>query len=105
MTILKDIRWNHDRPLSDFQDSLNIIEDCGFKPIAVSQMYLEDVFVFETSHEATVAYEHLEKGNNVENKRYLDGWWYGRDDFLREVKAYETDNKGFSKVLIHWLNK
>ena len=86
--------FNHDRPLSSFEESLEIIRSAGFKPIAVTQMMFEDTFVFETDEEATKAYTLLEIGGEV------CGWWYGREEFLEEVRDYE---KGGVKVLIYWL--
>jgi 4-amino-4-deoxy-L-arabinose transferase-like glycosyltransferase len=93
------IKYNHDRTLEEFQSQLKIIENAGFKPIAVSQLYFEDTFVFETSKEANEAFNLLEKNKPSE----VIGWWYGKDDFLQTVKEYETDNEGYSKVLIHWI--
>ena len=48
------MKYNHDRPLSDFQDDINKLKASGYNPIAVSQMYFEDTFVFETNEEATI---------------------------------------------------
>jgi hypothetical protein len=33
------LKYNHNRPLSDFNESLEIIKAAGFKPIAVTQLY------------------------------------------------------------------
>ena len=87
--------FNHDRPLSSFEDSLEIIRSSGFKPIAVTQMMFEDTFVFETDKESTEAYNLLEVKDET-----VVGWWYGREDFLEEVRDYEKDGV---KVLIYWL--
>lgn len=96
------IRYNHDRPLSDFEPQLKILREHGFKPIAVTQILFEDTFVFETNKEAKKAYVKLEKNQKHRDKMVI-GWYYGKKAFLKEVKRYETDNNGFSKVLIHWL--
>lgn len=95
------IKYNHNRPLKDFQKSIDIIKKEGFNPIAVSQLYFEDTFVFETSEEGLKGYNLLEK----DHKLRVVGWWYGKEEFLKTVEEYETENNGFSKVLIHWLNK
>ncbi len=92
------MEYNHDNDLEDFQEQLEIIRNAGFKPIAVSQMYLEDTFVFETPEEATEAYNQLE---DCENGK-LAGWWYGKEEFEKSVKEHES-NLGV-KVLVHWLN-
>jgi hypothetical protein len=47
---------NHHRKLEDFSYELEIIRKNGFKPIAVTQMYLEDTFVFKTKKEANNAF-------------------------------------------------
>lgn len=96
------IRYNHDRPLSDFEPQLKILREHGFTPIAVTQMLLEDTFVFKTSKEAKEAYNKLEKDQEDITKMVI-GWYYGKKEFLKEVKRYETDNEGFSKVLVYWL--
>lgn len=91
--------YNHNRPLADFQNELDIILGEGFFPIAVSQMYLEDAFVFDTQSEAWAAYEKIElKGKGVV------GWWYGKDYFLQTLKEYEEQYPD-TKVLVYWLNK
>jgi len=89
---------NHDRPLSDFKESIDILKSSGFKPIAVTQMIFEDTFVFETPEEANNAYEQFEK---IDGK--IVGWWYGKDDFLEAVREYEEESNGYSKVKIYWL--
>jgi hypothetical protein len=92
------MKYNHNQKVLDFQDDINIILKAGFKPIAVSQLYLEDTFVFETSAEAKSAYNLLENSSSPK----LFGWWYGKKDFLKTVEEYENEYK--IKVLIHWLN-
>lgn len=97
------IKYNHDKTLSEFEPQLSIIKKAGFKPIAVSKMYFEDVFVFETEEEATRAYRKLERDKNENWIGKVDGWWYGRNSFKDVVKEYEAKNKGFSKVRVYWL--
>jgi len=92
----EEIKYNHDRDISDFKYDLDIIRKSGFNPIAVSQMYLENTFVFETEKEANNAYKILEI-----KEQTIDGWWYGKKDFLKEVEKYEKQST--SKVLIHWI--
>lgn len=90
--------YNHNRPLESFQDDLEVIRQAGFKPIAVTQMYFEDTFVFETEEEANQAFTVLETSQNK-----VCGWWHGREDFLKSVKGYEEDAGYKVSVLIHWL--
>ena len=90
------IKYNHNRELDSFTEQIEIIKNAGFKPIGVSQMYFEDTFIFETNKEAKEAYNKLELNNLV------SGYWYGKDDFNKEVLDYEN-NDGYSKVKIYWL--
>lgn len=92
------MEYNHDKSIKNFEKEIEIIKNAGFNPIAVSQLYLEDVFVFKTSEEATKAYDLLE---DIDDYKII-GWWYGEYNFLKEVMEYE--NWDGSKVLIHWLN-
>ena len=98
------MKYNHDRPLSDFKRQISLITNGGFKLIAVSQMYFEDTFVFETQEEADRAYKTFEDCGVKKLSQKAVGWWYGKEDFIKEVETYETDNNGYSKVLIHWLD-
>lgn len=91
------MNYNHDRPLSDFDNQLKILRNHGYNPIAMTQLYFEDTFVFKTLDEATKAYAELEI-----DKELITGWFYEEDDFIREIKEYEERNA--SKVLIYWLN-
>jgi hypothetical protein len=97
------MKFNHDRMLSEFQSNIDKLKENGFNPIAVSQMYFEDTFVFETEEEAKKAYQQFERDENEKWIGDISGWWYGREDFLKTVKEYETENDEYSKVLIHWL--
>jgi hypothetical protein len=92
------MEYNHWNELEDFQEELEIIRDAGFKPIAVSQMFLEDTFVFETDEEAMKAYKQLE---DCENPK-LAGWWYGKKDFEKSRKEHESILG--VKVLVYWLD-
>lgn len=58
------MEYNHGQSLSDFEESMDKIRNAGFNPIAVSQLYLEDTFVFETNEEASNAYKKLERDEN-----------------------------------------
>jgi len=85
-----NLKNNHNRKLNDFSNELNIIKSAGFNPIGVSQMYLEDVFIFNTQEESKKAYELLE----IKNKSVI-GWWYGKYDFEKEKEKYEKEYNGF----------
>lgn len=95
------MEYNHNRPLEDFLNEINIIKENGFNPIAVTQMYFEDVYVFETKEEARAAYEKLELGR-FKNDDIIVGFWYDKDAFLKEVEQYEAQIE--NKVLIHYLH-
>jgi len=86
-------KYNHNRPLSDFD--LETVQNNGFNPIGVSQIYFEDVYVFETDEEAEKAYSELEL------KKGFQAYWYSKECFLNEVSKYEKNET--CKVLIHWL--
>ena len=90
--------YNHNRPLSDFKDYIEVIKAAGFNPIAVTQYYLEDTFIFNTDEEANNAYALLEK-----EKGLKAGWWYPIEEFEKLVEEYERENE--CKVLIHWLKE
>ena len=100
---IKNMKLNHNRPLSDFQSDIDKLKANGYNPIAVSQMYFEDTFVFETNEEATKAYRQFERDEKEEWIGEIVGWWHGKEDFEKVVKEYETENDGYSKVLVHWL--
>lgn len=101
--LIQIMKFNHNRPLSDFQSDIDKLKANGYKPIAVSQMYFEDTFVFETKDEATKAYRQFERDEKEEWIGEIVGWWYSKEDFEKTVKEYETENDGYSKVLVHWL--
>jgi len=94
-----EIEYNHDRPLSDFQDKIDIIKKAGFNPIGVSQMFLEDVFIFETNEEAKRAFKELEV-EEVDDMCVV-GWWHDKESFLKEAKEYQERNR--MKVRVYWL--
>jgi len=89
------MKFNHNKELSYFQSSIDIIRHHGFNPIAVTQMYFEQVFVFKTDSEAEMAYELLEV-----QLEEVAGWWYEKEEFIREVEQYE---KNVSMVKVFWL--
>ena len=97
------MKFNHNRPLSDFQKDIDKLKANGYNPIAVSQMYFENIFVFETNVEASKAYRQFERDENEKWIGEIVGWWYGKDDFEKIIKEYEAENNGDSKVLVHWL--
>ncbi len=90
-------KYNHDVSKEEFTPIIEAIKKYGFNPIAVSQMYLEFVFVFNTHEEATKAYNLIELS---EDENSPVGFWYGKNEFLNEVNDYE---KGGRAVLIYWL--
>jgi len=90
------MEYNHDRKLESFQKQIEIIKDAGFNPIGVSQIYLEDTFIFKTKKEASAAYKLLEK-----ERGEVIGWWYSWKDFLAEVIDYES-NRESTMVRVYW---
>lgn len=101
--LFRNMKFDHNRSLSEFQDDIDKLKANGYNPIAVSQMYFEDTFVFETEEEATKAYRQFERDEKEKWIGEIVGWWYGKEDFEKIVKEYETENDGYSKVLTHYL--
>lgn len=96
------MEFNHDRTLSDFQNNIDKLKANGFNPIVVSQMYLEDVFVFKTKKEAKKAYRKFERDEKENWIGNIAGWWYSKSDFKKTIKEYEK--KYNLKILIHWID-
>lgn len=90
------MEYNHNRSFDDFTVQLDTIRGYGFNPIGVSQMMLEDVYIFETEKEAWEGYCKIELDNAE-----LCGWWYSKDDFLKAVDGYEADTE--YKVKVYWI--
>lgn len=95
-------RYNFNRPLSSFEDDLKTIKESGFNPIGVSQIYLEDTFIFETSEEAEHAYRKLERDRDEKFIGKVVGWWHGKEDFLEQVEVYEKNNPNL-KIRVYWI--
>ena len=95
-------KYNHDRPLSDFQHSIDKIKTAGFNPIGVTQIFFKDTFIFNTKEEALNAYQKLER--DLDRKNRIIGYWYGKDEFDKTVRDYEESCEGFIKVYIHWID-
>jgi len=91
---------NHNRPIEDFITEINLIKEKGYNPIAVTQIFFEDAYVFETHEEAMKAYKEFELDRKTQDD-IIVGFWYGKEEFLKEVNDYEK--KLETKVLIHWL--
>ncbi len=85
--------FNHNRTLDSLSEYVDRIRELGFNPIAVTQLYCEETFVFETASEAEEAY--LSFGQEA------FGWWYGKEEFKTAVENYERKTQ--TKVLIYWL--
>jgi hypothetical protein len=95
------MKYNHKRSLDTFQEQIEIVKNAGFNPIAVTQLYFEDTFVFETADEANRAYKALE---DCEDTKVV-GWWYGKEDFEKTVAEYEAKSSGEWKVLVYWIDE
>lgn len=97
-------QYNHKRPLSDFCGALCEIQMAGFNPIAVTQLYFEDTFVFSTDVEALNAYKEMEENKARPRYKRVVGWWLGLKDFKESVRIYETMSSFAPiKVKIYWL--
>ena len=92
---------NHNKELEHFQEDIDLLVSNGYKPIAVTQIYMEDAFVFETAEEAKKAYHQFERSITGKWIGEIAGWWYGKELFLETVKEYEEEYK--ETVLIYWL--
>jgi hypothetical protein len=80
--------------LKSFSEFIKKIRDNGHNPIAVTQWYCEETFIFETPNAAEAAYKAFgEEGF---------GWWFGKDEFMRLVEEYEFVYPD-TKILIYWL--
>jgi hypothetical protein len=95
------IKYNHYTELSEFDDDLKILREHGYSPIAVSQLYFEFTFVFNTKEEATRAYRQFERDKDECWIGEIASWWYSKKDFLKKVEKYESDKE--YKVKIYWL--
>lgn len=94
---------NHKKTIEDFLDYIEALQIEGFNPIAVTQMYFENTFVFETSEEAKKAYHTFEVSEDGKEIRRIVGWFYGKDHFIQAVDQYNKDSEGYSEVLVYWL--
>lgn len=90
--------YNHKRPFTSFSESIKKLRENGHNPIAVTQLYCEETFVFETEEEAKSA---LLVFNDSEHECYY-GWWQGKVEFMRVVEEYEFVYPD-TKILIYWL--
>lgn len=100
--MLKDLStYNHETPLEYYKNNIDILKRHGFNCIGVSQMYLEDTYIFETKEEATKAYRQFERDENENWIGKIAGWWYSKEDFDSTVIEYEKEMN--TKVLIYWL--
>jgi hypothetical protein len=72
--------------------SLKVLKEHGYNPIGICVIMCEETFVFETSEEAQKAYDEMEL-----EKKLIDGFFYGKVDFEKEVKGLPDTPK------IDWL--
>lgn len=78
---------------TDTSVSLETIRLNGFNPIAITQMMLEETFVFNTLQEANQAFEKLEKELNL-----VSGFWFSMVDFEIAYNEYITDMNYSPKI-------
>lgn len=79
-------KYNCIRTLESFEEPLKIIKEHGYKPIAVAQMYFEDVFIFETKDEAEKARQELDM-----DKAIVGGYWWDKPTFLQQAEKYKQE--------------
>ena len=83
---------NHNRELSDFQDTLDRVKARGFKPIGVTQLYTFDTVIFETEKEA---------GRADELEEFDDIQFFSRKSMaLAQVEHHQQFS---SYIKIYWL--
>ncbi len=73
------------KDMEQYKEEIQILKDHGYNPIKVTSMMFETTFAFNTKEEADKAYQELE----VE-KKLLQAWWYGNEDFNNAVEEYES---------------
>lgn len=78
---------------------IDLLRMAGFDPIGFCKMTCEDTFIFESKEDAFQAFNFFEK--NPQTKVIIQGWWYGKAQFLEALSEYETEN-GY-KVQVTWL--
>jgi hypothetical protein len=67
---------------------VKIMISYGYRPVAITIYNLEETFIFKTKEEAKKCYEELE----VE-KKLVQGWFYGEEEFEIYRKEYEDEYK------------
>lgn len=68
--------------------SLSVIIEHGYRPVYFTQYMYEPTFIFKTPEDAKKFYEELE----VE-KKLVQGWFYGEEEFEVYKKEYEEEYK------------
>jgi hypothetical protein len=68
--------------------SVKIMIPYGYRPVAITIYNSEETFIFKTPEEAKKCYEELE----VE-KKLIQGWFYGEEEFEVYRKEYEDEYK------------
>lgn len=95
-----------------FEEQLKYITEAGFKPIGVSQMMLEDTFIFQHNDEAHKAYEEMEQrwwgkpydpNTPPPDGECVQGWWYGKGAFITAAEDYEEENS--TEIVVYWFNE
>jgi hypothetical protein len=86
----KERRYNHNRDLESFSKEIDIVDTFGFDLRYVTQMNGYDVYVFDTQEIANEAMNLLGFELSV-----MNGYWYGKLEFLNALKDYERSNPEF----------
>lgn len=83
--------------------SISIIQSKGFKPVGISILALEEVFIFETGEEALKAYNQLERDEDGGDIMEVMGWWYGREEFYKYYEDYQKEFEYSPKI--YWIKE
>lgn len=85
--------------MENYQRQIDLLRKHGFRPLAVTESDLEDLFIFSSQEEADIAFYRFEQNNeNHPDTEFLDGWWYGVADFAKEYQ------NRYDELEIVWLD-
>lgn len=87
--------------LEMFERELKILNAEGYYPTAITTLFCELTFIFETAEEARTAFEKFEADNSRKREKKVIGWWYGKEQFLESKEQFEKD-LGYP-IQIHYL--
>jgi hypothetical protein len=74
-----------------YQPNIDKLRANGYNPIAVSNLMLEIVYIFETTKEAHKAYHQFERDVDGNWIGEIAGWWYGKNYFDIKEENYKIE--------------